>query len=779
MLRIAAKNVLLLNNMHSENSVGIQNNILAGGVVMRKKFAVLIVIAGLPLFLQAQSSSKLTTPGTDPKNGICNQSAGVFLLAPQDEQNVATETEYRVDDAQELGSPVSDTGGDTPLSAKSTYTSVDKTRKPTEVRLVLCGITGENALAYQKVLSRSNAIFGALQLQYVEDEVTTFKGFIDSSIDDLKAQLAKKENIALIGSSGNRVDLCRIQDAERQIERVEATNQLTVQKLNIENIFPSQLNYYAYNPFAEVSIENSAKAELVNIRVSLFIPGYMNIPSEVVFPKMDTGTSHLFKLSATFDSKRIYSQRSNTITDANVEIRYEYMGQPEKRVFTKPIMVYGRNTINWKRAESIASFVTSLDESVGSFAGFLTTAVSDPRLADARIPLQVLKAMAIWDGIRALGFKYEESAWKISEQEILDDAAFPLETLSARAGSCTDVSVLIAACLENMGIRTQFVLTGDHAFLIFETGVSPNNGYLVSLEKYDYVVKDGAVWLPIDPTIEDKSMFAAWKRGAERYRDGVGGKGGLNIVDIGVARQLFPPVSIIAETPSIVPPSTQRVIDLVGNDLDDFSTNQRSVAESKSRQLAAEGTVESRNRAAIIQAKVGNYDAAIQYLGEAATANAYNTLGNICLLTNKIVEAQEYYQKSLQLSSEDGGVYLNFGLARYLAGSADDASEAFQIALTKYDSRDSAFEVLGLQMVNQEIAIRGSGPEERKISKGALFDLLYKSLRNIPVRQHTQSQADRVRQKYRNEQNRFVFAGRRSADPTQIADVREFLYWRE
>lgn len=152
---------------------------------------------------------------------------------------------------------------------------------------------------------------------------------------------------------------------------------------------------------------------------------------------------------------------------------------------------------------------------------------------------------------------------------------------------------------------------------------------------------------------------------------------------------------------------------------------------------------------------------------------------NIYILKNDLPKAQEYFLQSLSKDSSDGGVYLNFGLARYLAGSTDDAVEAFQAAISRFNSRDRAFEVLGLEKVTEALGVRAAGQSERKIAKSDIFDLLSRTLQSVPEKSKSTAQATRVREKYKNEQNRFVFGGRRGADPTQIASVKEFLYWKE
>jgi hypothetical protein len=65
------------------------------------------------------------------------------------------------------------------------------------------------------------------------------------------------------------------------------------------------------------------------------------------------------------------------------------------------------------------------------------------------------------------------------------------------------------------------------------------------------------------------------------------------------------------------------------------------------------------------------------------------------------------------------------------------------------------------------------------VAKADIFALLNRSLEKVPERGTGSAQANRVRERYKNEQNRYVFGGRRGADPTQISSISEFLYWKQ
>jgi tetratricopeptide (TPR) repeat protein len=302
---------------------------------------------------------------------------------------------------------------------------------------------------------------------------------------------------------------------------------------------------------------------------------------------------------------------------------------------------------------------------------------------------------------------------------------------------------------------------------------------MVSQNNKEYIVDEGTIWIPLEATMINQPFMTAWKAGAEEYYKYTGSGKKIEVIDTRTAMAAFPAANLSLPTKSVATPPAEIIATYASQGLTDYIYHQSELTSSATASLAAENTPEAKNKSAIIQTKAGNYEAAIATLAGVSTWQSENTLGNLFLLKNDLVAAQEHYQNSFALNKNDGGVYLNFGLARYLSGSTEDAAEAFQVAVTKFDSVEQAYEVLGLGRIKETLGMKGAQQSVRKISKGDLFDLLSQSLKNIPDKQKSISQAQRVREKYKNEQNRFVFGGRRGADPTQIASVKEFLYWKE
>jgi tetratricopeptide (TPR) repeat protein len=647
------------------------------------------------------------------------------------------------------------------------------------IQLAFIGIDRQLLSEYEKTLPQDIQSIERLKLRFLEKEAAVFEASIKGSIDDLRGEFAQRNDLVVIGFTGSRLDLSTKEYAEKAKGSSFVTSPLEITEFAVENIFPSQVNYYAYNPLAKIDIENSAESVIKNVKVSIFIPGFMQLPSEQIVPRIDAGAKQSFQLPVTLDAKQLYGLNENAVAQVKVELSYNYTSQPQTRSLVKPVTLYSRNTINWKRAESIGAFVTISDETVVSFARHVVGSLAADEKIKSRLPRAVVNAMAVWDGIRANGFTYVSDPWKAADADVLDVIEYPREALASHTGDCDDSSVLLAACLENIGIRTKFLATNDHIYIMFDTEVVPKNGYMISQDEKEYIIHEGSVWIPLETTMINKPFMTAWRLGAEEYHKSIAENAKLEIIDTRKAMAAFPATNLSLATKPVAPPPTEKIVLLASQDLTEYENHQREITTAEVNSLASYATPEGKNKLAIVQAKAGNFEEAVKTLSAVTTPQSENTLGNIYLLKNDLTAAQEHYQKSLDLNKEDGGVYLNFGLGRYLAGFPDDAVEAFKVAISKFESPEKAYEVLGLGNVKEALGMRGAEKTEKKVSKSDIFTLLSRSLQNIPDKQASNSQAAKVREKYKNEQNRFVFGGRRGADPTQIANIKEFLYWRE
>jgi xanthine dehydrogenase molybdopterin-binding subunit B len=60
------------------------------------------------------------------------------------------------------------------------------------------------------------------------------------------------------------------------------------------------------------------------------------------------------------------------------------------------------------------------------------------------------------------------------------------------------------------------------------------------------------------------------------------------------------------------------------------------------------------------------------------------------------------------------------------------------------------------------------------IDRTELQSLLFAALQDVAAKKSTRPSTARIRRG----ENRFVFGGRRGIDPTQLSDIKDFLYWK-
>lgn len=497
------------------------------------------------------------------------------------------------------------------------------------------------------------------------------------------------------------------------------------------------------------------------------------MPSEQVVSLIKAGEKKTFSVSAVLDKDKLLNVTDKTVSQVKAEISYSFSGEQKSRSITKPVTVYSRNSVSWNRANSIGAFITPKDEAVKNFSRFVIGNMKvDPKIS-ASTPRNVLNAIAVWDAVRAFSINYVVDPWVVAEGDVLDDIQFPRETLANKSGDCDDTSVLLASCLENIGIKTILVGTSDHVFIMFDSGVNPKNAHQVSLNEKNYVVKDNVVYLPLETTIINKPFSEAWAMGADGFYKAQSSGGKIDLIDVRKAWEEFPPANLATNTKASEPPSVEKINQFIGEDLVALSKNATEQVNQKVSFLSQKGDEKSKNEAAMLLSQVGRFDEAVSQIQNLSSASSKNNLGNIYLLKGDSVNAISNYNSAASADAKDGGIALNIGLFKYVGGDADGTVESFKVAVSKFSSPKEAYDALGIENIVSQIGQRAA-EKNKAVDKGELQSLLNSALTDVADKKDKRAEKAKVRKG----ENKFIFGGRRGIDPTALANVKEFLYWK-
>lgn len=645
--------------------------------------------------------------------------------------------------------------------------------KPIVVELIVQGINDASLMKIESELPQKISVIQSMKLRYMEGDAASFDVKMKGTLDDLRRAFSGMQEYAVVGASGNRLDVSTKVSGIKKASAI-LSSALDITEFKAENIFPAQYAYYAKNPIGAVTLENTGKVDVKNIKAKIFIPNYMSFASEQTIPLLKAGEKKSFDVSATLDKDKLQTVTENTIAQVKIEIAFNQGGEEKVRSITKPVTIYSKNSISWNRPNHVGAFVTAKDAAVENFSRNVIGNVKfDPALYP-NASRNMVNAMKIWDAVRAFSISYVTDPWVVAEGDVLDEIQFPRQTLAKKAGDCDDSSILLAACLENLGIRTKLIGTSDHIFIMFDTGVNKKNASRVSLNERDYIILDNTVWIPLETTVINKPFAEAWRMGADGYYKTVDANGKLDIIDVRKAWEVSPPSNLAGDEKVAATPSSEEIERLLAADAQNLKRLNEDMLNQKVVSLKSQNNEKASNEAAMLLANAGKYDEAIALLTAYKSASSQNNLGNIYLLKGDSVNAYKNYTAAMKLDEKDGGINLNLGLLKYLGGDHEGTIASFADAVSKFPSQEQAYAELGIDNIVAELGQTRAAERNTVVDKGELQSLLFSALQDLQARKEART----VSRQVRRGENKFVFGGRRGIDPTALANIKDFLYWK-
>ncbi|MDI6782136.1 MAG: tetratricopeptide repeat protein [bacterium] len=505
----------------------------------------------------------------------------------------------------------------------------------------------------------------------------------------------------------------------------------------------------------------------------------MNLPTEYEVHEINPGDNKEIPLKPVFNNN-IFSVDEDTPVQIEVEVEYLWKNKPQQASSVKTTTLLNKNAIDWQEENSIAAFVTLRDAVVNSFSKEITNMIGN-----IESPIEnMLFGVAIFSALNNMPVVYVPDPnapfSKISKEGILlDTVQYPADTLRLKCGDCDDLTVLYAACLENVGIQTSAVLCPGHIFLLFNTGVSQKNADMITLDKERYVVRDGYVWLPLEITEIGSSFFDAWEKGSQEYNTWNKAKE-LKVIDMNDAWNEYAPASLIDRPQRLQMLSNEGVRETVQNNVDMFCKYQSGVKDERINEYVTRlnshpEDIPVANKLGIIYARHDSLEKAITQFQNILVqspqhAEAHNNMGNVYAQEGTYTLAIEEYKAALQTSPDDGGIYFNMGLS-YLLMDSEEALDCFKkswMLCGKNDTLDCIWDI-----DPEGKGLRGDPKNISRLTIKKLMDNLYKCLETV---EETSPQQKVVKQK--RIVLKTLFAGTRGDAPFENQAVTWTLYWK-
>jgi tetratricopeptide (TPR) repeat protein/sugar lactone lactonase YvrE len=490
--------------------------------------------------------------------------------------------------------------------------------------------------------------------------------------------------VTLNASEANRRELDAAYERKKRAQQGGGAR-FALENLRLNRVFVAAHKQYATDPLGRVTLRNDSAEDFKGLKLSFFVKEYMDFPVSWPVPLLKARSSIEMPLTATFNAKVLgIDEDTQVLVVVTLAMADPRDGQQE---ITQATTLYGKNAIVWSSDDMVGSFVTPRDDTLRNFVRETVNRYGPPPQGVLNRPLA--QAAALYNTLSGLGLRYQpdpNSPYSKLSADQVDYVQFPRETLRLKSGDCDDLSVLLAASFENLGIETALLETPGHLLLMFRTGLAERDRGLISLQDDLLALRGGEVWIPVESTLIATSFTEAWAEGAKRYREAAAA-GQLQVLSLRKAWERFPPATLSPVSWSVEVPGGERVARLVEREQSILLGRrlEREVLSYRQALAANPRDIDARLQIGGIYARNGVYDVAMREFDailahEPRHGAALNNRGNVYFARGEFERALESYLLAEQVDPKDGGVRMNCALAYYRLGKLSEARDKFREA---------------------------------------------------------------------------------------------------
>jgi tetratricopeptide (TPR) repeat protein len=510
--------------------------------------------------------------------------------------------------------------------------------------------------------------------------------------------------VKLNPSEANQRALAAAYDQKKKVLAGNSAR-VAIEDLRLERMFVSAHKQYATEKIGTVKLKNNSADDYKKLRVSFFIKEYMDYPVTEEIPEVKAKSVVEVPLHATFNGKVL------TIDEDTRVLAVVSLGTADSREgaqeITQAVTLYGKNAILWANGDMVGSFVTPRDDTLRNFVREATNRYGPPAQGALNQPLAL--AATVYNTLSAYGMRYQadpNTPYSRVAADQVDYVQFPRETLRLKSGDCDDLSVLLSAAYENLGIETAIIDVPGHLFLMFRTGLKDADRGAISLQDDLFAIRDGEVWIPVESTLIATSFSDAWAEGARRYKEAEA-KRQIKVLSLRQAWERYPPVTLAPATFNVEVPSGERAARLTEREQRVLVARRLEREVQPYRDLLAKnpnddearlqiGTIYGRNGAGDVALK--EFDTILEH--NPRNAAAHNNRGNLYYERGEYERALESYRYAEDIDPADAGIKINAALAYYRLGKLPEAQAKYREATKLQKEGATEFRALAKLLAN-------------------------------------------------------------------------------
>jgi len=414
-------------------------------------------------------------------------------------------------------------------------------------------------------------------------------------------------------------------------------------------VFPLFMRSYKENPLGSITIKNNEGAELRNVHVSFRAGKYTASTLEsALIKKINKHSSVEVALYSDFSGEILKLTEDGKIA-GEIVMDYELLGKKMQTVQNAVIQVYNRNAFNWLSVAALSAFVSSETPEVLELAKYIAGIERNNFYYGMDRNVQI--AAAMHEGLRVAGIKYSGDKltpyleYHLSEE--LDTIQYPLQTMNYLGGDYDDIGILMASCLESVGVPAAFLITDDDFIVLVGTKTKPGNEENV-FASADSVLSDGeTVYMGLSMVNFEKGFAKSREVASNTIKELLAGEGYAEFVNIEDEWVNYPPAVFSENGTYFEKPTSAAILEKTEEAIKTYVNTDLAVVLERARQT------KDSNKIGMALVRMGRYADAKAEFTKANTVKSLNNLASVYMVEKNYTQAAATYQKVLKMDPEN------------------------------------------------------------------------------------------------------------------------------
>jgi hypothetical protein len=407
---------------------------------------------------------------------------------------------------------------------------------------------------------------------------------------------------------------------------------------------------YRNNPIGTVYIKNYEGAEVRNLHVAFRAGKYTSSTFEsAVIPKISKHSTKEIPLYADF-SKEVLSFVEDGKIAGEIIIDYEFLGKKKHSVQNAIIPLFNSNAFLWFDQMGLSSFISPDTPEILEFAKYVAGIARNSFHTGMNRNLQTAAAMT--EALRICGISYSNekrtpyTTFHLSED--VDDIQYPIQTLNMSGGDYDDIGILLASCLESVGVATGYLPFDDDFIILVSTGLRPSAAESNFASKSSLLIDDENVYFGISMANIDKGFAKARSVAAEKIKKAVEDDNlSLEYTDVEAAWNIYEPCAYSENGAHYEKPASQKIKESLSEAIKDYIDTDLTYVLKKAQKSG------DNNKVGLALIKMGRFSDAKAEFMKSDSVKSMNNLANVYMLEKNYSMAAKTWEKVLKKDAEN------------------------------------------------------------------------------------------------------------------------------